>query len=197
MADGISDVALLGRAREGDETAFALIYERHRDAVFRFAWRMLGGVDVAEDVAHDCFLALLAQPARFDPSRASLRTYLCAAARNQILKRLRDGGREVGDEAAFEEPDEREPLRQLLDDEVAGFVQQAVAALAPLQREALVLVEYEELSLAEVAEVVAADIGTVKARLHRAREALRRRLAPLREIAPARTGAGGSDDGRS
>jgi RNA polymerase sigma-70 factor (ECF subfamily) len=50
--------------------------------------------------------------------------------------------------------------------------------LPPLQREALVLFEFEELSLAEIAEVVGADTGTVKARLHRARQRLKRILAP-------------------
>ena len=47
-----------------------------------------------------------------------------------------------------------------------------------MQREALILFEYEELSLAEIALIVGADVGTVKARLHRARQRLRRSLAP-------------------
>jgi DNA-directed RNA polymerase specialized sigma24 family protein len=54
-----------------------------------------------------------------------------------------------------------------------------VAALPPLQKEALILFEYEEFSLEEIAQVVGVEVGAVKARLHRARETLRRRLAPL------------------
>jgi RNA polymerase sigma-70 factor (ECF subfamily) len=61
-----------------------------------------------------------------------------------------------------------------------------VAALPPLQREALILFEYEGLSLEEIAEAAGVEIGTVKARLHRAREALRRRLAPLFAAQPER-----------
>lgn len=194
MPQGLSDPALVARAREGDETAFVVLYERHRDAVFRFAWRMLGAVEAAEDVAHDCFLALLRDPTRFDAERASLRTYLCAAARNQVLKRLRDGGRESDCEVP-DVADHREPLGRLLEAETAELVRDAVSALVPLQRETLILVEYEGLTLAEVAEVVCADLGTVKARLHRAREALRRRLAPLKGAAPSTVG--GRDGGRS
>jgi RNA polymerase sigma-70 factor (ECF subfamily) len=59
-------------------------------------------------------------------------------------------------------------------------VAQAVQALPPLQRETLILFEYEELPLEEIARTVDAEVGTIKARLHRARENLRRMLAPLR-----------------
>jgi hypothetical protein len=58
-------------------------------------------------------------------------------------------------------------------------VAHAVLALPPFQREALILFEYEELSLEEIAAIAGIEAGAVKARLHRARETLRRRLAPL------------------
>jgi RNA polymerase sigma-70 factor (ECF subfamily) len=64
--------------------------------------------------------------------------------------------------------------------EVSEAVQAALDLLPPLQREAIVLFEFEELSLEETAAVVGADIGTVKSRLHRARERLRRSLAGYR-----------------
>jgi len=66
----------------------------------------------------------------------------------------------------------------VLDQELSAIVKEAVFMLPPLQREALVLFEYEGLSLAEIAVVVGSDIGAVKARLHRARERLRRALQP-------------------
>jgi RNA polymerase sigma-70 factor (ECF subfamily) len=62
-----------------------------------------------------------------------------------------------------------------------------VRALPPLQCEVVILVEYEGLTLAEVARAVDADVGTVKSRLHRARENLRRALAPLRSRQPTTT----------
>jgi RNA polymerase sigma-70 factor, ECF subfamily len=178
-----SDGELLRRVHGGDEAAFLALYERHRRPLFRFAYRMLGAAPVAEDVVHECFLVILTNPMKFDPSRASLRTFLCAIARNLSFKQLRKRGQEtltdeVPEPVEETSPPEAGPLRQLLESERSAAVQAAVAALPPLQREVIVLFEYEGHSLAEIAEVVAADTGTVKARLHRARAGLRRTLAP-------------------
>ena len=74
--------------------------------------------------------------------------------------------------------DGKEPLGRLLDDELSVKVQEAVSSLPPLQREALVLFEYEGLALGEIASLVGADVGAVKSRLHRARGRLRNRLRP-------------------
>jgi RNA polymerase sigma-70 factor, ECF subfamily len=177
----ISDVTLLDRASRGDETAFCLLYERHRNRVFRFAYRMLGSIELAEDVTQDCFLGLIKRPGRFNPAHASLSTYLYATARNLALKHFRHHSREV---AVEEDGDQLhlicidEPLQKLLDQELSTQVREAIASLVPLQREALILFEYEELTLAEIAAIVGADIGTVKSRIHRARERMRRLLAP-------------------
>jgi len=185
-----SDGGLLQRVHAGDESAFLLLYERHRRPLFRFAYRMLGAVPVAEDVVQECFLVILTHPMKFDPSRASLRTFLCAVARNLSFKQLRRRGQETLTDEVPEPPgaapsEPASPLRQLLDGERSAVVQEAVGALPPLQREVIVLFEYEGHTLAEIAEIVAADTGTVKARLHRARERLRRQLAPLLPLAPA------------
>jgi RNA polymerase sigma-70 factor (ECF subfamily) len=90
----MTDERLLEQAASGDETAFAVIYERHRGLVFRFAYRLSQSREVAEEITHDCFLSLIKEPQRFktQEQRASLRTYLCAAARNLAFKRLRRAG---------------------------------------------------------------------------------------------------------
>lgn len=136
---------------------------------------------MAEDITHDCFLALIKRPGNFDSGRASLRTYLYSAARNLALKHFRISGRESALDDLLEEPPaprREEPLRRLLDEELAARVRDAVWRLPPLQREALVLFEYEGLPLGEIARVVGADVGSVKSRLHRARERLRIVLGP-------------------
>jgi len=69
--------------------------------------------------------------------------------------------------------------------EIATAVSTAVADLPLLQQEALILFEYEGATLEEIAQVVGADVGTVKSRLHRARERLRRTLAPHRKVGKA------------
>ena len=179
MGQEATDERLLEEAANGNTAAFQILYERYRGPIFRFAYRLLGSVEAAEDVAHDCFLGLIKEPGRFDSSRASLRTYLYAAARNQAAKRYQSFGRETALEELLDEPlgaDRQGPMAQVLENELAGEVERAIASLPPLQREALVLFEYEDLSLAEIAAVVGADSGTVKSRLFRARERLRVRL---------------------
>ena len=170
---------LLEQAARGETAAFQILYERYRDPIFRFAYRMLGEAEAAEDVAHDCFLGLIKDPGRFDSKKASLRTYLYAAARNQASKRYLKLGREFALEELPSEPRSTErhnPISQVLDDELAFEVRQAIESLPPLQREALVLFEYEDLSLAEIGTIVGVDANTVKARLFRARDKLRARL---------------------
>jgi RNA polymerase sigma-70 factor (ECF subfamily) len=173
-----SDEDLLRGVAAGQEEAFAEIYRRYQGLVHRFAYRMTGSADAAEDVAHTCFASLIESPLRFQQGRVRLGTYLCAAARNQCLKRLRARRREVtdGDPDSRQSPDSAGPLRQLLDDERTRVVREAIAKLAPLHREVLVLVEYEGLDLATVAEIVGAQTGAVKVRIHRARQKLRRIL---------------------
>ncbi len=186
MTDGAAEAELLLKAARGDEAAFLLLYERHRTPVFRFACRMLGSPQQAEDVTQECFLSILRRPEAFRAERASLRTYLCAIARHLALKLLRKRGQEtmVDDPpddpvAPSAGPGPGDPLQSVLDDEAAGAVRRAVEALPPLQREAVVLFEYQEMSLADIAAACEVDVGTVKSRLHRARERLRRTLAPF------------------
>jgi RNA polymerase sigma-70 factor (ECF subfamily) len=185
MTDGAAEAGLLLQAARGDEAAFLLLYERHRTPVFRFACRMLGSAQQAEDVTQECFLSILRRPEAFRAERASLRTYLCAIARHLAFKQLRKRGQEtLVDDPPVDAPDARpggvpgDPLQAVLDGEAASAVRLAVEALPPLQREAVVLFEYQEMSLADIAAVCEVDVGTVKSRLHRARERRRRTLAP-------------------
>ena len=185
MPDRTKDELLLQRAGEGDQAAFRELYERHRLPVFRFAYRLLGSIEAAEDVTHDCFLSLIRRSDSFDPERASLRTYLFAAARNLAMKHFRRLGREGSlDELAEAQvaSSRQEPLRRVLREEMENQVRDAVLALPPLQREAVVLFEYEDLSLSEIAAITQSDVGAVKARLHRAREGLRRMLRPYLSV---------------
>ena len=172
---------MLQKAWKGDQAAFLELYDRHRDPIFRFAYRLLGSFDIAEDITHDCFLSLIRRPEGYRPERAALRTYLFAIARNLALKHFRNTGRETGLEEMTDEPEvspRHTPLRRLLDEELAEKVREAVFSLPDLQREALILYEYEGLSLNEIAAVVNADAGAIKARIYRARERLKRLLRP-------------------
>jgi RNA polymerase sigma-70 factor, ECF subfamily len=181
LPERTTDELLLEQAGKGDQAAFLELYDRHRDPIFRFAYRLLGAVDIAEDITHDCFLSLIRRPEGFRPERAALRTYLFAIARNLALKHFRSTSRETALDEMTDEPEtspRHTPLRRLLDEELAARVRDAVFGLPELQREALILYEYEGLSLNEISAVVDADVGAIKARLYRARESLKRVLRP-------------------
>jgi RNA polymerase sigma-70 factor (ECF subfamily) len=167
------------------DAELAAAFDLHRDAVYRFAWRMTGSADAADDITQDVFLSVLRHPGRFDPLRGALRAFLIGIARNLALKRWRDEHRweDLDDEDGglpLEVQLKPDVMLTLERSEIAAIVGQAIHALPPLQREALILVEYEEMSLQDVAKTVESEIGTVKSRLHRARENLRRALAPLK-----------------
>jgi RNA polymerase sigma-70 factor (ECF subfamily) len=153
-------------------------FAEHKDAVYRFAWRMSSSPAAADDITQEVFLALLRED-RFDTARGSLRAFLLGIARNLVRKRWRDEQRwdELDEERFVAAPVEIDRT------DVSEIVGRAVRSLPPLQREAVILAEYEELTLAEIARAVGADVGTVKSRLHRGRENLRKMLAPLRMTA--------------
>jgi RNA polymerase sigma-70 factor, ECF subfamily len=153
-------------------------FDDHHKAVYRFLYRLLGRADLAEDVTQDCFLSILREPQRWDAARGDMKTYLFSIARNLAFKRYRDdhSDRQVDEDWALLIPDQR------ADQEISAVVAQLVGQLPDLQREALILFEYEGFQLAEIAQIVHTDIGVVKSRLHRARERLRRMLGPYRKV---------------
>ncbi len=154
-------------------------FDSYHKAIYRFVYRLTGRGDLAEDVTQDCFLAILRDPDRWKAARGTYRTYLFSIARNLAYKRYRDdhGDLYVDDDQASLVADGS------ADQELKVAVAQMVAQLPELQREVLILFEYEGLPLAEIALIVNADVGAVKARLHRAREGLRRLLVPCRKVA--------------
>jgi RNA polymerase sigma-70 factor (ECF subfamily) len=153
-------------------------FDRYHRQIFSFVCRLIRSSQMAEDVTQDCFLAFVRAPERFDEAKGTLRTFLFAIARNLALKQIRDlGGEEALDlNSAAMANDPRTGI------EAGAAVERAVAALPLLEREALILFQYEGLSLIEIGEAVGADVGTVKARLHRARVRLRSALAPYRRV---------------
>lgn len=163
------------------EAAFRAVYEQYRDPLFRFGYRLTGSIELAEDLVHDSFIGLFR--GTYDERRGPLKTYLYAAVRNLSRKHFRDSEREdLSDDA--DPAVTCGPLDEMISRETAAAVQHAVESLPPLQREVLVLFEYEDLALDEISKIVEADLGAVKSRLHRAREKLRKCLAPkIRETA--------------
>jgi RNA polymerase sigma-70 factor (ECF subfamily) len=154
-------------------------FHRHKDIVFRFAYRMTGSSSAAEDIVQDCFVAYWRNPGAYNPDRGALRSFLLGVARNLVLKRWRSERPHEELDSAMEDESALTLPFDLEGRERAEAVKRAILLLPPLQREAVVLAEYEEMSLQEIAAATAVEIPAVKSRLHRARQNLRRMLEPL------------------
>ncbi len=166
---------LVKAARKGGEEAFLRLFDEHHGPLFRFAYRLTGSVADAEDIVQESFLALLSPDCRYDPARAPLRSYLLGAARNQALKRQRQGVAVCED--AADPPDWRSPETEAIRAELEGVVARAVMDLPENQRCVLILAHYEQMPLAEIAQVLETEVGAVKSRLQRARASLKEMLA--------------------
>jgi RNA polymerase sigma-70 factor (ECF subfamily) len=192
----IPDDTLVAAIRAGDEAAFLSLYRKLQAPIYRFALQMSSSRSVAEDVTQEVFLALIHRSAAFDPARGTLAAYLMGVARNCLLRRLRTDRvfRALEDrEAATPAPESLEqagPLSDIVRREMVQGLRQAVLSLPLHYREVLVLCELEERSYQEAAEILRCAAGTIRSRLHRARELLIEKLRTREaraEVARARS----------
>lgn len=166
-----ADVELAIRAATGDEVAFVEMVRRYDSGLRRLAFRLLGDRDAMDDVLQEAYLKAFASITRFRGS-ASPRTWLYRIVYNACLDHLRSRHREPPQakqlEAWTRDPSEQSDLRLSLEE--------ALAALAPEECAAVLLVDAEGLSYDEAASVVGVAAGTIGSRLSRGRAALRRAL---------------------
>jgi RNA polymerase sigma-70 factor (ECF subfamily) len=178
------DGELVERWQSGDEGAFEALVRRHEQRVFRLLFRMMGSREEAEDVAQEAFLSLHRHGHRFR-REARFSTFVYRVAANAALNRRRTLGRnrnrvselKVSQEAGFDLPAApRDPEDAAAGSEARARVQEALLALPPDLRLAVLLYDIEGQSYQEVAGALGIPEGTVKSRIHRARSALRDRL---------------------
>ncbi len=181
---------LVDRCRCGDAVAFARIVALHEGMVFNLAARLLGDGEEARDVAQEVFLQVYRRLGRFE-GRSSLKTWIYRIVVNQCHNKRRFWHRHGRDRE--EELDDRctapptsrsgewlaSPYEQTRSHERSLAVQKALMCLSFDQRSVVVLREIEGLSCEEVAAALGIPDGTVKSRLSRARDALRRHLSAL------------------
>jgi len=161
------DAPLVRAARSGDVGAFERLVERHREVVTRVAARVVGEDD-AEDVAQDAFLRAFHRLEAFR-DEAAFRTWLLTIAHNAALDAA--AGRPAADPLSSEDGPlaPGSPVEQLERRERLRRLDLKLKGLSPTHRAVLVLRDVEGLSYEEIAEVTGSPLGSVKARLHRAR----------------------------
>lgn len=195
-----TDEQLIAGLRAGEHAALSTLYERHRRSLFRFAMNMTAGnAATSDEIVQDSFLALIQNPAGYDPTRRGLRVYLLGIAQKQLLKRFGQSRRtaQLNDADAEWDPvwrrPQEDPLQALEREERTALLRLAVDALPPAYLEIVALCQWEEMSYEEASEVLDVSIGTVRSRLHRARALL---LEKLSRAEPARSALLAQETGR-
>lgn len=170
----MTDSDLVRRTLDGDSHAFTLLADRHTPACLRFATRMLGSIDDAEDATQDTLVRAYRALATFD-ARTAFRTWLftilvnrCRSALAGRVRRRRWFASDDGALANAVAPDDGSALRFELE--------AAIEALPPEQREAFLLKHVEGLEYVEMADVTGVGVSALKMRVQRACTRLRTEL---------------------
>jgi RNA polymerase sigma-70 factor (ECF subfamily) len=187
------DEGLLKRSVRGDEEAFTILYRRHADVLYRFAFRMTGSSWGAEEIVQDVFMTLVREPSKYDAERGPLPAFLFGIARNKIMKYNERLPREIslverqedGSGGGLTLRDSFTPAMWAEQRERFEKVRAAVMELPIEFRETVVLCELEEMTYEQAARMLDCPIGTIRSRLHRGRALLLAKLEMLRD-APRR-----------
>ncbi|HEX9563372.1 MAG TPA: RNA polymerase sigma factor [Gemmatimonadaceae bacterium] len=164
----MTDAALVRAALDGDSGAFTTLVDRHLRVCLRFATRMLGSVEDAEDATQETFLRAHRALARYDGS-TEFRTWLISILLNRCRTMLRSHGRRSAVIVADDRAVASAAARSLLDDEMLrDAIERAVARLEPAQREAFLLRHVEQLSYEEMHQATGVGISALKMRVQRA-----------------------------
>jgi len=183
------DGRLLQLMIAGEEHGFVALYQKYQGPVYRFSLHICGIRHIAEDVTQETFLSLIRAPQNYHCDRGPLLLYLFGIARRLVWKTARR-------ERLYEEFDNDRELPVSLPDFADDFARQheakrlrhAILSLPRKYREVIVLCSLQELSYEEAAVVVGSAIGTVRSRMHRARQLLLRKLTEGgSEVAAARS----------
>lgn len=175
-----TETELLRRCLGGDNSAFAGIVESYQDRIYSFALRLLRDPQAAEDAAQDAFVKAFRGLASYNFAYP-FSSWLFRIAHNACMDALRAGGRTVSmDGDDFPDLPDRavnveESAAAALDGE---RIEALLGSLPPLYSEALLLQYREDMGPAEIARVTGVPEGTVKARLFRGREMIKKMLIP-------------------
>ena len=192
------DSALIAGLRAGDECAYEILIQRFEQPVYNLVSRLVDTSADAADVTQEVFLKVFRKVGGFR-SESSLKTWVYRIAvneaRNQRRWFTRHRGKEIGLEPAesnAQGPQDwlcdpgRSPYQTALDQETHALIESALNRVSPNYRAAVVLRELEGLSYEEISEVLEVSLGTVKSRILRGRESLRKHLMDQMQATPGR-----------
>lgn len=177
------------QVKKGDQNAFADIVDIYKDKIYQLCYRMLGNVHEAEDIAQEAFIRAYVNIDSFDTNR-KFSTWLYRIATNLTIDRIRKKKPDYYLDAEVAGTEGLTMYSQIAADgvlpedaivslELSNTIQQKILKLPDKYRTVIVLKYIDELSLIEIGEILNIPVGTVKTRIHRGREALRKQLRDL------------------
>jgi RNA polymerase sigma-70 factor (ECF subfamily) len=182
LAEGIDDAECVRRVQRGDIDSFEVLVRRHQKAIFNLVYRLLGNYDEAAEVSQDVFLSAFKSIHQFR-GEANFSTWLYRIGLNHASTRRKslnsaqrrqlplDGSEVIANSTV-------DPAKNFEDKEIQQRVQQALNSLDAEDARIILLRDLQDIPYDEVAEILDLPVGTVKSRLHRARQALKTSLAP-------------------
>lgn len=180
--EAVLDAELIARLQQGNLEALGVLYDRHRNLVYRTALAITGDAEAAGDLLQDVFLRLHRFAAHIDAQR-SLEPWLYRVTTNLSytwVKRRRRWFYSLEDVAEWVSGSHRDsPANQAESDETWRMVQQAVLQLPLSHRGVVVLYYVNDLSVQEISEILDIPVGTVKSRLYYGRQTLKKQLGFL------------------
>lgn len=194
------DAELIDGLRHGVERAYEELLLRYQHPVYNLVYRLLNDPADANDVVQEVFLKIFKNIRSFR-GQSSLKTWVYRIAVNEAHNHRRWFSRHRKQEVGLEREDEDRGYQDTLSDpgptpfdaaadkEAHGIIESALNALNPTFRAAVILRDVEDLSYEEIADVLQLNLGTVKSRIMRGREALKQALlARLNERTPFKAG---------
>lgn len=186
FGDSDSDQSLVSKARNGDYSAFELLFERHRALVYRFVYQMVHRRDDAEDIVQEVFVRAFQNLHRYR-DEAKFTTWLLRIATNLGTDRARMFKRRqtleqkeaAGALTWMTESDQENPIDNLEQGELKELLKRAISALPDHHRNIIIMRDIEEMEYKDMSAVLGCSVGGAKLRVLRARRALRERVAPL------------------
>lgn len=176
----MDETQLILRTARGDQAAFDALYAEHHSGIYRYALAVSGQPALAEEAVHDVFLAVIGGKAQYSPSRGAVAPFLYGIARNVVRQKVRAAasGQATGSALLLDSvaSKERSAPERLEADAERAELWAAIRTLPENFREAIVLCDIQQHSYAAAAELTGQPVGTIRSRLHRARQMLRRRL---------------------
>lgn len=180
------DIDLMEAIAAGDQAALQSLYDRHSALLFALCCRIVGDRNDAEEVLLEVFWELWEKADRYNPSRASPRTYIVQLARSRAIDRARSrAARERSktraslhglDSCVDNSRNDLAPLDHLVQDERSQTIATALAALDDLQLEVLELAYFDGLSHSQISQRLQLPLGTVKTRIRQGLIKLRETL---------------------